>query len=230
MPEVSQSFDIAQPVERVWAFFQDVPQVVTCMPGLELTGQTGENAYQGKVRMRLGPITAAFEGEATILEADAAARSARIEARGIDRKGGSRASAAVVYTLAATGAGTTVTLAGDIKLTGALGQIGRTGIIQDVAAQLTAQFAEALRTKLDAAAPLQDSSSFSPPPDPESVEGAGGDQGEWADPGPRPLTQPPSAGGRGRTESSPATKEAAPMSGTRFLLTVLWRRLKRLFA
>jgi carbon monoxide dehydrogenase subunit G len=216
LPEVSQSFEIGQPVERVWAFFQDVPQVVTCMPGLELTGQTGANAYQGKVRMRLGPVTAAFEGEATILDVNDSAHHARIEAKGIDRKGGSRASAAVVYDLAAIPGGTRVTLAGDIKLTGALAQIGRTGIIQDVAAQLTSQFAEALRAKLAATASASPDSSFSPAL-------AGGDQGDRAGPGPGSLPHPLPQGEEGRTQST------APMSATRFLLAVLWRRIKRLF-
>jgi carbon monoxide dehydrogenase subunit G len=200
LPEVSQSFDVGQPVERVWAFFQDVPQVVTCMPGLELTGQSGDSTYQGKVRIRLGPVTAAFEGEATILETDAAARRARIEAKGIDRKGGSRASAAVVYDLTAMADGTRVTLAGDIKLTGALAQIGRTGIIQDVAAQLTSQFADALRAKL-----------ASTPADARAPAGA--------------AMQGPSAAGPLAPPPAPQRKE---MSGTGFLLAVLWRRVKRL--
>ena len=38
MPEIAQSFDIDQPPETVWRFFQDVPRVVTCMPGLEYGG------------------------------------------------------------------------------------------------------------------------------------------------------------------------------------------------
>jgi carbon monoxide dehydrogenase subunit G len=213
LPDVAQTFDIPQPVERVWALFQDVPQVVTCMPGLELTGQTGADAYQGKVRLRLGPVTAAFEGEAIILERDAVARQARIAAKGVDRKGGSRASAAIVYTLATVEGGTRVTLAGDIKLTGALAQIGRTGIIQDVAAQLTAQFAEALRAKLAASAVEPAASPSNPPPL------AGGERGGGASPGPEPLPPAAPASGGGNAE----------VSATRFLLAVLWRRIKRLF-
>lgn len=218
MPEVSQSFDIDQPVERVWAFFQDVPQVVTCMPGLELTQQTGENTYLGKVRIRLGPVTAAFEGEATILEIDPAAHRARIEAKGVDRKGGSRASAAVTYQLGAVAEGTRVTLAGDIKLTGALAQIGRTGIIQDVAAQLTAQFAQALRAKLAAQAPQPAAPSSSPAPAAEDQEAA-------SVPGTQPLPQ----GAGQSTEPVRAGAAPAPVSATRFLLAILWRRIKRLF-
>jgi carbon monoxide dehydrogenase subunit G len=190
VPEVTQSFTIDQPVARVWSFFQDVPQVVTCVPGLELVGQTGAATYQGKVKVKLGPITAAFEGEATIVETDATAHSARIDAKGVDRKGGSRATASLGYALTPAGDGTAVALAGDIKLTGALAQIGRTGIIQDVADQLTEEFAKALRAKLAATAPAETGA-------PAPASGS--------------TTAPP----------------PAAVSGGRFLLAILWRRLKR---
>jgi carbon monoxide dehydrogenase subunit G len=152
MPDIEQSFTIDQPIERVWDFFQDVPQVVTCMPGLEFTGSTGAASYGGKVRVKLGPIAAAFQGEATIVETDAAQRRARLEAKGIDRQGGNRAQASVTYELTPAGTGTAVRLYGDIKLAGALAQMGRSGIVQDVAAELTRQFAETLRAKLAAGA------------------------------------------------------------------------------
>jgi carbon monoxide dehydrogenase subunit G len=145
-----ESFAIEQPVGAVWAFFQDVPQVVLCLPGLELTGQSDETTYQGKIKVKVGPVTGAFEGEATIVESDEATRRARIDGKGVDRQGGSRAAATVVYELIAEGEGTTVKVIADIKLTGALAQMGRTGIIRDVAAQLIAEFADCLRAKLAA--------------------------------------------------------------------------------
>ena len=33
MPKVTESFEVAQSPGRVWALLQDVPEVVTCMPG-----------------------------------------------------------------------------------------------------------------------------------------------------------------------------------------------------
>ena len=148
MPDIEASFSIDQPAHRVWEFFQDVPEVVTCMPGTELLGQTGEATYRGKVTVKLGPVTAAFEGEATIAETDHDARIARIEASGVDRRGGNRAKASIAYEIQEQDGGSFVRLSGDIKLSGALAQIGRSGIVQDVANHLTAQFAERLRNKL----------------------------------------------------------------------------------
>ena len=173
MPEIAQSFEIDQPPETVWQIFQDVPRVVTCMPGLEYSGaaegENGAEVHRGKVRIKLGPVSAAFEGKATILETDEAARSARIDGKGIDKRGGSRASASVLYKIAENGGGSRVEIDADIKLSGALAQMGRTGIVQDVAAQITGQFADSLRATLAAeaastAAPESAGEAETPPP------------------------------------------------------------------
>ena len=148
MPDVEASFQSDQHPGRVWDFFQDVPEVVTCMPGAELLAQTGESTYTGKITVKLGPVTAAFEGEATIVETDHDARTARIEASGIDRRGSNRAKASIVYEIRERDGGSHVRLSGAIKLSGALAQIGRSGIVQDVANHLTAQFSERLHEKL----------------------------------------------------------------------------------
>ena len=174
MVEVAESFVIDQPVERVWAFFQNVPAVVTCMPGLELTGDTGGPSYTGKVTVKVGPIAVSFDGEATITSADAAARRAQLTARGVDKRGGNRAAAEVVYELASADGGTEVRLSGDIKLNGALAQIGRTGILQDVASQLTAEFAAALHTRLAAGETAPDAGDVEvPAPDATPAVGGG---------------------------------------------------------
>ena len=35
---------------------------MTCMPGAETLAQAGEITYKGKATIKLGPVTAAFEG------------------------------------------------------------------------------------------------------------------------------------------------------------------------
>jgi uncharacterized protein len=148
MPKISETFSVTQAVAEVWAFLQDVPAVVTCLPGLELTGQPAEQVYQGRIRVKLGAVTAAFEGEATIIESDARTHTTRIKGKGIDKKGGSRAQAEFVYRLTAIATGTQVVVDAEINLSGPLAQFGRTSILNDVARELTAQFATNLNAKL----------------------------------------------------------------------------------
>ncbi|MBR73170.1 MAG: hypothetical protein CMM30_09570 [Rhodospirillaceae bacterium] len=148
MPDITQKFEINQPAEDVWKFLQSVPEVVDCIPGFSLTGQEGDKKYFGKVSIRLGPIVSAFEGEATIVETNIEERTSKIEGQGLDKQGGSRASATVTYTVKEKNDITIVDIYAEMKLTGSLAQMGRTGIVQDVADQLTKEFSVNLNQKL----------------------------------------------------------------------------------
>ena len=148
MPEISESFDVAQPVDRVWALLQDIPEVMTCLPGAEFTGQSAEDVYGGKVTVKLGAVTASFDGEATVLERDEVAHACSFNGKGIDKRGGSRAQATFSYRLTETDGNTHVAVDANIKLTGKLAQMGRTGIFNDVAHQMTGEFAANLEQKL----------------------------------------------------------------------------------
>jgi carbon monoxide dehydrogenase subunit G len=149
VPEIRQEFQIEQPVEAVWSFFDDVPQVVDCMPGVELL-ENVDGLYKGRMKVKVGPIIANFHGEATITEANRSTYVGSISAHGTDRQGGSRASASVRYSLAPAQSGTSVAIVADISLQGAMARFGRTGIIQEVSSRLTQAFAECIRSKLSA--------------------------------------------------------------------------------
>ena len=148
MPKIDENFLVGQPAVRVWEFMNDVPAVVTCMPGLKYTGQTERGTYKGEMKVKLGPIVAAFEGEADMVENDCERLRACIKSKATDEIGGNRASSVVTYRLEAVDEGTMVYIESDVKLTGALAQMGRTGILTDVASRLISQFADSLRTKL----------------------------------------------------------------------------------
>lgn len=151
--KISVNFSVEHPARPVWDFLQDVPAVIACIPGSEYLGREGQGAHRARVRVKIGPVAAAFEGDGTIVNADAGSLTGEIKGKGIDRQGGSRASMAAVYRLTGREDGATrVDVEADVKLAGALAQIGRTGILQDVAEHLTAQFAERMRQRIDAAA------------------------------------------------------------------------------
>jgi carbon monoxide dehydrogenase subunit G len=153
MPRIEQSFEVPKSDEVVWRFFEDVPRVAECMPGVELEDETGAGTYRGRMKLKLGPLNASFQGEASVSHDDSNPRSASINAKGVDRKGGSRASAKVRYEVAPVSAGSRVAITADITLQGAMAQFGRTGLIQEVSAQLTKEFAACLEQKLSAETP-----------------------------------------------------------------------------
>ena len=147
--EIIDQFDVPAPPDVVWAMFQDVPNIVACMPGVELTDESSDDVFTGKMTVRLGPMKPAFEGEARI-ERDPSTLSGVIVAKGKDKKGGSRADAKVSFSIHASSAGSRVELVSSVNMMGQLGQFGRTNLLKDISAHLTAQFAECLAAKLTA--------------------------------------------------------------------------------
>lgn len=151
--ELTERFVVPARVDRVWELFDDVPEVVTCMPGAQVTERLDDHTYKAQLAIAVGPIRPKFDVRATI-ERDDAARQGRIHVDAVDRRGGSRARAQIVYTLT-PGSGadeTAVELVQQVTLSGPLAQFGRTGVIEDINAQMTRQFAECLAGKLAAPA------------------------------------------------------------------------------
>ena len=44
---IKNQFEVAQPPEKVWEFFGNIPQVAACLPGAELTEDLGDDTYGG---------------------------------------------------------------------------------------------------------------------------------------------------------------------------------------
>lgn len=149
--EIVQSFEVAHPPERVWRFFADVPAVAACMPGAEFAEQLDAQRYSGKMSVRLGPLAATFVTEITVTRDDGELIGV-VDGRGVDQRSSSRVQSKLIYTLAPRdgGSATDIHIKADIALAGALAQFGRSGIVQDVAARLTAEFARNLHARLAA--------------------------------------------------------------------------------
>ena len=127
--------------------FQNVPRVATCIPGTRLTEECADGKFKGRVEVKLGPIAAAFEGEATH-EPDISAWSGTIAGTGRDRSAGSRARFTTQYALTSIDSGTRVSVESDITLAGAVAQFGRTGLVEEVTTRILDQFAVNLETEL----------------------------------------------------------------------------------
>lgn len=144
---IKNDFDVAVPVDTVWRFFDDIPQVAACLPGTELTDELGEDKYAGKVAIRMGPVKLQFAGTAQITERDEAERRIVVDAAGADEKGRGQAAMLVTAQLAPTAGGTRVEVAQDLQLSGAAAQYGR-GMISDVTSVLMADFATNMQSRI----------------------------------------------------------------------------------
>jgi uncharacterized protein len=146
---IKNEFEVAEPVETVWRFFDNIPQVAACLPGAELTEDLGDDRYQGKVAVRMGPVRLQFAGTADITERDEAAKRVVVHASGADEKGRGQANMVVTAMLARTSRGTTkVGVVQDLQLSGAAAQYGR-GMISDVSAVLMRDFAANMQGRIE---------------------------------------------------------------------------------
>ena len=94
-------------------------------------------------------MTATFEGKATVTP-DADARTAVIEGKGVDKKGGSRGQVRVDYAILEDETGSKVTVDADVLLSGPAAQFGRTGLINEMSKRLIEDFVQCLEAKLEA--------------------------------------------------------------------------------
>ena len=229
--EINNSFEVPLPPDQAWQVLMDIPRIVPCMPGAELTGVLDSETYAGKVSVRLGPVALAFAGQVKFESIDNAAHRARAKAQGRDTKGRGGANATVDFHLEPAGSGSKVLVKTDLSLSGAVAQYGRaSGVIQEVASQLIGQFADCLKRQLEATqvAALERASAAAdaglhakvPPPSTEPPPAAVGSA-------PGPLDMPTAAP---ITPPHPAPAAAVkPISGFTLMWKVFLGSLRRLF-
>lgn len=84
---MSKSFQVQAPVEQVWAFMSNIEQVITCVPGAELTGALGEDRFAVIITVKVGPIKSSYKGEVAVADLDAENHRLRLVGKGQDTKG-----------------------------------------------------------------------------------------------------------------------------------------------
>jgi carbon monoxide dehydrogenase subunit G len=149
--ELTHSFIVDRPVDHTWNVVTDLRRAAPCLPGAALLGSDGDE-YRGAVTVKVGPITARYEGVARFVERDDTAHRAVMCAEGRDVRGQGSASATIDMRLRSYGTGTEVTVDTDLALAGLVARFGR-GVVADVSGKLVRQFAERLEAEVATAEP-----------------------------------------------------------------------------
>ncbi|HVA22627.1 MAG TPA: SRPBCC family protein [Candidatus Micrarchaeia archaeon] len=199
--------------DALFPLLEDLERVAPCLPGATITERVDPKTYRGRVTVKVGPITVAYEGTATVVEADPAARRLVMRCEGRDPRGAGSAVATITATVEpGADGGALGRIHSDVAITGRIAQFGR-GVIEDVATRLLTQFAECLeRSFTDAAASTEPSAPAEAP-----------------DRGPIAATAPEVA-----DAVRPAFDSRAPVAAARtpgilgLLARVLWARVGRL--
>src|SRR5882757_1338315 len=141
--QLVNEFVVPRGIDETWAVLTDVERIAPAMPGAELTG-VEDGKYNGKVKIKVGPVTAAYAGVASFRELDAANHHMVLDATGKESSGRGRAAAVVTADLTPDGTETKVKVTTDLTISGPLAQFGR-GAIAEVSTRLLNQFVSNLK-------------------------------------------------------------------------------------
>jgi carbon-monoxide dehydrogenase small subunit len=145
--EITGQFEVPFPADQVWAFMVDLPAVASCLPGASITEHDGDRV-KGKVAIKFGPMSAAFNGAAR-LERDDAAQTAVFRGAGQDTLSQSRANGDITYRLTALDSSRTrVDVELLYSLQGPLAQFSRSGLVQDFVRRMIADFGRNVTARL----------------------------------------------------------------------------------
>jgi len=149
---IHEKFQVAAPPSAVWQFMLSPQNVIGCMPGAALTEVVDAKQFLASVKVKIGAVTAQYQGRVTYVEADAEHFTLRLLAEGAERGGGT-VQATIDTRLEALEGGTITEVVCDsnVELTGRIVQVGR-GMIEGVAAQIIKRYVANVKAQIEPAA------------------------------------------------------------------------------
>ena len=140
--ELNHDFSVSVPIEHAWSVLTDLERIAPCMPGAQLLEVDGDE-YRGVVKVKVGPITAQYQGTARIVDIDPAEHRAVLRAEGREARGQGNAAATVTAMLAEGPSGTSVHITTELEISGKVAQFGR-GALAEVSKKILDQFVQRL--------------------------------------------------------------------------------------
>jgi carbon monoxide dehydrogenase subunit G len=149
--KIEERFEVQAPVERVWKYLTDPKRVVECLPGAELIEQKDEHTFLGAIKVKVGPLSMSYKGQAKFTEINEQTHQVRMvgDAREVSGSGSTKVSMLSTVSPLANG-GSEVLVNADIDLVGKIVQFGR-GMIQEVSKQMFRQFSTCVKKHLEVA-------------------------------------------------------------------------------
>jgi carbon monoxide dehydrogenase subunit G len=146
---IEKTFQVKEPVEKVWSFLSDPRRVAVCVPGAQITEQVDEKTYKGAISVKVGPSVTDYKGEVQILRLDSQNHEIEILGKGQDVRGRGSASMKMTGKLRALeSGGTEVTSISELNVVGILAQMG-SRVISEVSNIMFAEFTKNFQAHLE---------------------------------------------------------------------------------
>ena len=145
---IEKTFEVSEPIDKVWALLSDPRKVVSCVPGARITETVDDHTFKGAISVKVGPSLTEFKGEVKIVRLDEQAHVLELDGKGQDVRGKGGASMKMTGTLQALEAGgTRVAAVSEVNVVGILAQFGGR-MMTDVSDVIFKQFTERFQQKL----------------------------------------------------------------------------------
>jgi carbon monoxide dehydrogenase subunit G len=146
--EFSGTQTIAAPIEKVWAFLEDVNNVAACAPGFQSMEVLGEEHWKAIVGVGVGAVKAKFTMDVTRPEMQ---QPEHMMVKGRGKAPGSAVDmSGDMHLTALDGGQTQMAWKASVIVSGTIASVGAR-LLQGVAERLTGQFFDCLKSKLQAA-------------------------------------------------------------------------------
>src|SRR5918992_5655838 len=145
--KIQNEIEIAAPPDELFEILSNPERVAPCMPGASLEGREGDDAYEGTVKLKVGPITAAYQGTLRFVELDRENRRAVMRASGQETNGQGNAEATITATVSGSDSQSVLSMETDMEVRGKAAQFGR-GALGNVSQKILQQFARNLESQV----------------------------------------------------------------------------------
>ena len=144
----TQSAQIPVPREPFWNFLMDVPKVAKSLPGVESVSQIDDTIYEGKLKVRVGPIVLNLQGKIFMEEKDKQNWRAALRTEAKDRMAAGAVNGKTRMILKEVGVDQTELLVEtDVNILGKIGEFGQP-IIRKKADSMLKEFVENIKKQL----------------------------------------------------------------------------------
>ncbi len=190
--KIQNEIEVAAPPDELFDVLADVERVAPLLPGASLEGKEDDDTYTGTVKVKVGPITASYQGTLRFVELDHDSHKAVMKASADETQGQGNLEATITASVSGEDSESVLSLDTDLDVRGKAAQFGR-GALNNVSQRILDQFARNLESEV--------LSSREEPPSEETAPTAEAEEGEE-------TTPPEGAGARETPSARPAA--AAP--------------------
>jgi uncharacterized protein len=145
--KIQNEIEVAAPPGELFDVLADVERVAPLLPGASLEGKEDDDTYAGTVKVKVGPITASYQGTLRFVELDHDSRRAVMAASADEKEGQGNLEARITASVSGSDSQSVLSLDTDLDVRGKAAQFGR-GALGNVSQRILDQFARNLESEV----------------------------------------------------------------------------------